>query len=274
MRRFFTTLLLLTLLGSASAQELPLDSKGESTVKAEDGNLAINIAGMNFIFGSDGTAKSANSKSAGKVHFGFAGIDAPSYNHLALIEIGSNFVANTDFSSCSDEVAAALAFSNRKAVNVTINLMTMNVPLSAKRTVCFSMGFGFAMENYTFDGDVSLKYNSGNFELVELDQSIKKSKMLVDYIHIPLLFDFNIRKGFFISAGASLDILCASRLTYKRPKTTIEGTLPLNPVQVGVTGRIGWRRIYAFVNYSPMNMYKKASNVSANRVSAGMGFYF
>lgn len=261
---------------SASAQQtIALDKSGESSVTTENGNLSINLAGMNFLFGSNlsKTTQSEKSKKSSKAEFGFGGF-MPSYNHLALFEIGSNFVVNTDFSNCEPAVQEALRFSHRKAVQLAINLMTMNVPFNPKRTLGFTLGFGFNTENYTFANNVTIKYEHGDFNIVELDASVKKSKLAISYIHIPMLFDWNIRKGFFISAGASLDILMGGKLSYKKPKVVAKSEIPLNPLQVGVTARIGWRRLYAYVNYSPLNMYKSYSGINANRMSAGMGLWF
>lgn len=278
MRRLISTMVLVVLFYGASAQQvISLDSKGQSSVTAKDGQLAINIAGMSFSFGGE---KKSSSPTSGKTtkksvaQFAYAGITAPKYNHLSLFEIGTNFLVQTDFSAMDKPVATALDFSSRKAVQCTINLMTMNVPLNPKRTLGFTLGFGFEMNNYTFNDKVLLKYEQGSFVVEPLQQSIKKSKLAVTYIHIPMLFDWNIRRGFFISAGATFDILMGSQLSYKKPKTKIEGKLPLNPVQVGVTSRIGWRRVYAFVNYSLLNMYKNKTDITARRMSAGVGLYF
>lgn len=65
-----------------------------------------------------------------------------------------------------------------------------------------------------------------------------------------------------------------SRLEYKKPQHSVNGTMPLNPIQVGITGRIGWKRLYAFVNYSPMNFYKSETNIKGHRLSAGAGIWF
>lgn len=271
MKQILTTLVLITLCFSASAQQkIALDNSGQSTVTAENGNLSVNIAGMSFsLAGSAGSSKSNS-----KVQFDFAGESSHATNHLALFEIGSNFVVNTDFSAYDAAMQQVLGFTNRKSINVNLNLLTMNVALNRKKTLGFTLGFGFAMENYCFSNKVSLKYEDGRFQTIELAEGVKKSKLSIDYIHIPMLFDWNIRNSFFISVGANLDILMASRLAYKKPKTKLEERLPLNPVQVGVTARVGWRRIYAYVNYSLLNMYKSSSQISANRMSAGVGFYF
>ena len=273
MRRFVKIFSLLVMLFSTTTaqQVIPLDSKGESSVEVKDGKLNLSIAGIDLFFSGEKRVEKSGSKTAS---FSFAGINMVRNNHLALIEIGSNFTVNNDFNKYDGAVRDALHFSNHKAVTCTINLLTMNMPLNKKRTLGFTMGFGFAMENYTFADKVTLKYDNGLFDVVQLDPSIKKSKVAINYIHIPLLFDWNIREGFFVSAGGSLDILMGSKLSYKKPKTTVEGRLPFNPVQVGVTARIGWRRIYAFANYSVLNMYKKSTDISANRMSVGMGLFF
>ena len=277
MKRFLATLALMAFVMSASAQQtIALDKSGESSVTTENGNLSINLAGMNFLFGGSysKTTQSEKSEKSSTAQFGFGGISLPSYNHLALFEIGSNFVVNSDFSSCEPAVQETLRFSHRKAVQFTINLLTMNVPFNPKRTLGFTLGFGFNTENYTFANNVTIKYEHGDFNIVELDASVKKSKLAISYIHIPMLFDWNIRNGFFISAGASLDILMGGKLSYKKPKVVAKSEIPLNPLQVGVTARIGWRRLYAYVNYSPLNMYKSYSGINANRMSAGMGLWF
>ncbi len=274
MKKIFTTLLLIAFATTAVAQQtISLDKSGQSSVTADNGDLTINLAGMNFRLGGRDSVATQSSKSS-KAYFRFGGVNIPSYNHLALLEIGTNFVVNTNFTGYDTAMQEVLGFSNHKAVCVNINLMTMNVPLNPKRTLGFTLGFGFAMENYTFNKNVSLSYDQGRFNIINLDEGIKKSKLAVSYIHMPMLFDWNIRQRFFISAGASLDILMNSQLSYKKPKTQIDRALPLNPIQVGVTARIGWRRIYAFVNYSVLNMYKQSTDISANRISAGMGLWF
>ena len=275
MKRLFTTLALLTLCLSVSAQQtIALDNSGESSVTAEDGKLSVNIAGLSLSLVGNTVTKTDKDTSKSKVKFDIIGTSRnKSYNHIALFEIGSNFVVNTDFSGYDLPLQEALSFSNRKAVNVNLNLMTMNV-VGPKHILGFTMGFGFTMENYTFDNKVSLKFDDGKFALIPLEQSISKSKLAINYIHIPMLIDINIGRGFFISAGANFDILMSSQLSYKKPKTTLEDRLPLNPVQVGATARIGWRRIYAYANYSLLNMYKPSAGVEAYRMSAGVGIWF
>lgn len=289
MKQLLTTLILIASLAiSATAQEptkqetgstIYLDQSGTDSLSSKDGHTTLTIAGMRFDFGNHNpkstTTQKDNSIKIRIPKFNFMNMgDDSKYNHLALHELGSNFIVNTDYSMYTPEEANALAFGNHKSVYCAINLMSMNMQFNPKRTLGFTLGFGFAMENYSFAGDYSMEFRDGLMRPIALDPSTKKSKLLASYIHIPLLLDWNISKGFFISAGVNLDILMNSELKYKKPKTTLEGKAMLNPFQVGVTARIGWRKLYGFVNYSLMDMYKADRGPGAHRMSAGVGLWF
>lgn len=216
---------------------------------------------------------STKSDRKNRVHLAYAGIGAPGYNHLAAIEIGSNIFSFTDYSAYSPEEAAQLAFTRSKSTYLAVNLLTMNVALNRSRSLVFSTAFGFACDNYTFAGNYTMENRDGMMHAMALDPSIKKSKLTTSCFHFPLVFDWNIGRGWFISAGANVDILLGSALVYKKPKTTIEGVTTLNPVQVSITARFGWRRLYGFVNYSPIGMFKSGTGPKIHRMSIGVGIW-
>lgn len=225
------------------------------------------------IYGNDTTQPTRNRREE-RVQFGFLGLDAPRHNHFAALEIGSNIFTHTDYSAYSPEEAAQLAFTNSKSIYMAFNCVTMNVALNRSRSLAFSMAVGFTSENFTFAGKYTMENRDGMMHAVALDPSTKKSKIMTTSLHIPLTFDWNIDRNWFISAGASIDILLASSMVYKKPRTTIEGIATLNPIQVGVTARIGWRRLYGFINYSPMEMFKPGTGPEIHRMSVGAGIWF
>lgn len=117
MRRFFTLFSLLAILFSTTTaqQVIPLDSKGESSVAAKDGKLDLSIAGMNFSFGGQKKSES-ESKSSQKVNYTFGGVSMAKNNHLALVELGTNFTVNNYFDKYDGAVRNALNFSNHKSI--------------------------------------------------------------------------------------------------------------------------------------------------------------
>lgn len=253
----------------------------DNTITTNDGKMRLTLNGMCFDFGGDNDESSVvviNDRittSGKKAYYGFLGVGSPNFNHHAFMEIGANVLTQLDYSAYTPEEANALMFSSNKAVHITMNVGTLNVPLNRSRSLVLSTSFGFTCENYTFAGDYTMKFEDGMMRPVALEGKIKKSKLEASYFHVPVTLDWNINSSnFFISAGLTLDVLMNSRLKYKFPKTKIEDEVTLNPIQVGVTARIGWKRLYAFTNYSFIDMFKANTGPKARRLSAGMGIWF
>lgn len=256
-----------------------LDSKGANSITANDGKLSLMLNGTRFNIGQskkqEEVMEAPNmSRAQRKAYFGLFGIGSPNFNHIAAFEVGVNTFVGSDYSMYSVEEANQLMYTNKKAVNFTFNIGNFNIPLNPRRTLVLSGAFGFTYDNYTFADNYTMEYRDGLMRPVALDGDIKKSKMVASYFHMPIMIDWNIGKNFFLSAGVNLDVLVNSHLKYKFPKTTIENTITLNPVQVGVTGRVGWKRLYGYVNYSFIDMYKKGTGPGGKRLSAGVGIWF
>jgi hypothetical protein len=285
-----------------------LDSSKENSISSSNGKLSLMLNGTRFEIGdkeeqkadstcyykrgADGSlrmlsreelaiaAYNANiktiesNKNKSKAYFGLFGIGAPRFNHFSVVEIGSNIFTGLSYDGYTKEEANALTFSSRKAVCVTMNVGSLNVPLTTNRSLVASLAFGFTWENYTIAGNYTMEYREGMMRPLAVDANLKKSKMVASYFHVPLTLDWNIKDEFFISAGVNLDILMGSHLKYKLPKTKIKDEITLNPVQAGFTARIGWKRIYVFANYTFNEAFKTGTGPKANRFSVGMGVGF
>jgi hypothetical protein len=109
---------------------------------------------------------------------------------------------------------------------------------------------------------------------VELDEGTKISKFNTVYFHIPMMLDWNIKHNFFISAGVNVDILMGTGTKYKFPRTTINDKATVNPVQVGATAHIGWKRLYGYANYSFVDLFREGTGPKGKRLSVGLGIWF
>ncbi len=291
MKRLLITLLLATVsIATINAQEsdnkqIYKSKDGDNSISAaDDGSMVLIINGLRFKIDGYTADHIENSdivpnddrfaKRNSRAHFGIFGLGSPSYNHLALIEAGSSLLVGEEYSGYSAEEQEAMAFDYGKSSHFTANLMHLNVALDRRNISTFTIGFGMSSDYYRLKHDVTLGYADGKLHAIALDGDAKKSKLITSYLNFPVLFDVNMGKGFFISAGARFNVLINSMLKYKNPKTTVEGTLPLNPIQVDIMARIGWKRLYVFANYSPMSLYKSSTGVKANRMSIGAGIWF
>ena len=253
-----------------------LDSEGNNAISSNNGNLSIMLNGSRFEIGNGKIehVEVASIKKPQRAYFGFMGLDSPSFNHIAWFEIGTNAFVNTDYSMYSPEDANALMFSSTKSINYSFNVCTLNVPLTQSRSFVFSMAFGFTLEDYAFNSNHTFKSIDGMMRPVALEGNIKKSKFSTSYFHIPMMLDWNIKHSFFISAGANLDILMSTQTRYKFPKTIIQDKATISPIQVGVTARIGLKRLYGYVNYSFIDLFREGTGPKGKRLSAGVGIWF
>lgn len=278
MKRLFISIIAILSVVAVSAQgqdpaernTIYIGSDGQNRITTDDGNISLTIAGVNLEFGNSGSA--ASNKENPRVTF--SAFEVRNTDHLALLEVGVNTLVNTDYSMYSKEETAMLSFGNRKSTYIAINLLSMDVALNKRGTWSFNMGFGFGCERYAFAGPYSMQYADGMMRPVKLEGDIKKSQLGVDYIHMPFLINWNFSNKFFVAAGANLDIVMNNFLRYRKPITTIERTVTVNPVQIGATARIGYGKLYGFVNYSFLEMFKSGTGPKANRLSAGVGLFF
>ena len=296
MKRFI--LIVVTLLvgvAYCSAQEATKQD-GDDTVRVGDsavvtsnnGKLSLSFNGTAFEIGKRESVVSGNQAYADmasaindeplnndqRAYFGFMGVGSPYYNHFALLEFGVTTLVGTDFSAYSPSEANAMKHAFNKGFNFTANLGTVNISLNKSRSLALSMAFGVMVDRFKFSDGHTLEYREGMMHPVQHGEGYTKSKLEASYFHLPVTLDWNISRTVFVSAGVNLDVLMGTALVYKKPRTTVEGTVTLNPVQVGVTARVGWKRLYGYMNYSFVDMFKHDTGPDGKRLSAGVGIWF
>lgn len=209
-----------------------------------------------------------------RVYFGFLGIGAPYFNHFALLELGTNSFVGANYSAYSDVEANNMMFNTNRSFTFTANLGTLNISLNQKRSLALSFAFGATIDHYSFMSNHTLEFVDGMMRPVALDQGYTRSSMEASYFRMPVTLDWNITRTAFVSLGVNLDVLFGSSLIYKKPRTTIQNTVTLNPIQFGVTARVGWKRIYGYANYSFNDVFKRGTGPKGKRLSVGIGLWF
>lgn len=209
-----------------------------------------------------------------RAYFGFLGIGAPYFNHFALLELGTNSFVCANYSAYSDVEANNMMFNANHSFTFTANLGTLNISLNQKRSLALSLAFGVTIDRYGFMSNHTLEFVDGMMRPVTLDQSYTRSSMEASYFRMPITLDWNITRTAFVSVGVNFDVLFGSSLIYKKPRTTIQDTVTLNPIQFGVTARVGWKRIYGYVNYSFNDVFKRGTGPEGKRLSVGIGLWF
>lgn len=280
MKRIFLLLLSVAAFATAGAQQIDsskiyLDDSQKSSLSASNNDAILSIGGMSLTFGEREPVLTigevAPTKSRSKISF--AGINGASYNHLALVEFGFCQLVGTDYSAYAAEDRGFLDLNNGKSIQMNFNLVTFNTLLNKSRTLSLSIGLGLSVDNYTFSNDLTIKYSDGMMRPEPIDSSYKKSKLVATYLHLPIMLDWNIKKGLFLSAGLNFDLNIGGHTKIKFPKEKYRNC-NLNPFDIGATVRLGFRRLYVYGNYSFFEMFKQDRGPKAHRMSIGVGLWF
>ncbi len=281
MKRIFLTLFSVATVASASAQQtdnskIYLNEQQQTSLSASGHTATLSVGGLELIFGEQDPALTLgvyphNNESNTKISY--AGFNGVSYNHLSLMEFGFCQIVGTDYGAYAAEDRGFMDLNNGKSIHVAFNFVTFNTLLTKSRTLGLSIGLGLSVENYVFSNDLTIKYADGMMRPEPIDASYKKSKLVATYLHVPVLLDWNIRRGLFLSAGLNFDLNIGGHTKIKFPKEKYRNC-HLNPFNVGATVRLGFQRLYVYGNYSFMEMFKQDQGPKAHRMSVGLGLWF
>ncbi len=281
MKRIFLPLFSVAIVASAAAQQtdnskIYLNEQQQTSLSASGHTATLSVGGLELIFGEQDPALTLgvyphNNESNTKISF--AGFNGVSYNHLSLMEFGLCQIVGTDYGAYAAEDRGFMDLNNGKSIHVAFNFVTFNTLLTKSRTLGLSIGLGLSVENYVFSNDLTIKYADGMMRPEPIDASYKKSKLVATYLHVPVLLDWNIKKGLFLSAGFNFDLNIGGHTKIKFPKEKYRNC-HLNPFNVGATVRLGFQRLYVYGNYSFMEMFKQDQGPKAHRMSVGLGLWF
>jgi hypothetical protein len=160
-----------------------------------------------------------------------------------------------------------------KSIHVGINLFTFSSRLTRDNTLGVTWGIGLSSSNFMFDTPTTFTKQDKLVHPVEVDYSLKKSKLNTFAVRIPLAFEINPTRDFFFSVGGYADLMFGSHMKWKSPKDKLY-RLGTNFLQAGLTARVGARNIYAFANYGMVDLFRNGRGPVVSPYTFGIGFGF
>ncbi|WP_299578619.1 outer membrane beta-barrel protein [uncultured Sunxiuqinia sp.] len=156
-----------------------------------------------------------------------------------------------------------MSLNQSKSMEVNINFLEYNIVLSDQR-VGLVTGMGWTMNNYRFDNAITLQKVDGQIVPLELEHDgLKKSKLTVSYLTIPLLLEFQIpvndhSNEVYISGGliGGFNLGSHTKVKTDRSKSKDHGNFNINPFKYAVTGRVGLKDIGVYATYNLSSIFK------------------
>ena len=274
MKSIISSALIILVFISASAQKKSLVSVNEDADKTEvsifndkihivdsydDDTTHVRIGRSNIEIIEDGNSTRVDFHKDKDSDFHWEKKHKRFNGHWSGFELGFNGFYNEKYFS-DDEF---MELDQPKSLEVNLNFLEYNIALQKDRgNIGLITGMGFSMNNYRFDNPLTIDKEDGLIVPVSLDpEGLKKSKLYVSYLTVPLLLEFQIpvndfSNKIFISGGVIGGVNIGSRTKIKQDssKTKDKGSFHINPFKYAATARVGLGDIsvYAVYNLSPL----------------------
>lgn len=192
-----------------------------------------------------------------------------------IVDLGfSNFHDETNYASAEAQQMAPgineewFDLRTGKSVNVNLWLFMQRLKL-VKNVVNLKYGLGVELNNYRFsDEHIIFQKNPTliSYETTGDYADIKKNKLAVDYVTVPLMLNFNLAPGkgrgksFGFSAGVSGGYLYSARQKLKftnDDKRKTHDDFDLRKWKLSYIGELGLGPVKLYGSYAPKSMWEK-----------------
>jgi hypothetical protein len=242
-------------IGSKDGIEVIANEEGD-TVRIRIGKRTFKI-----IDGEDGTEvkSSREPKDESRKRSRYLG-------HWGGIELGTNIFYKTDYSLYPEELGYGefLDINHTKSLSFNINFAEFAFK-NDRKTVALVTGMGFSMVNLRLDQFVSVTKDPVSSQLIPvfLDGEVKKSKLYLSYLTIPMILEIVTplkmhSSPLTLGAGVigGLNIGSHTKVKYQNAKEKERRNFNINPLKYELTGRIGMGDIALFANYGMSSLFK------------------
>lgn len=203
--------------------------------------------------------------------------------HWAGFEMGINGYLTSDNSLSLPSDINFLELRYEKSAEVAINFLEQNFNLINNKLGLVT-GLGYRSNNYRFEPNVMLLADTtpigGMF--LEPKADYLKSKLVVNYLTVPLLLEFQTNpysrsSSFHITAGAIMGFRFSSHskiVKDENGKEKIKNKDPFNmaPFRWDLTARAGWGVINLYANYSLNSLFLADKGPELYPFSVGITF--
>ncbi|MCC6384550.1 MAG: DUF2807 domain-containing protein [Bacteroidia bacterium] len=244
--------------------------ESQSDSGSED-SLFIGAGNKKIVITEDSTHVKSNVKSYRK-----SKLTGP---HWAGFELGFNQWFAEPFSSDLPRGNDYLELNSGKSIAVNLNLVDYGLKIY-KRNLMLVTGIGVTWNNWRFQNAVTLFPNQPALTGVMDTLPMKKSKLTVSYVTLPLLLEFNsseqASKSFHIAAGVIGGYRIGTHTKRvledngKSKKVKEYDDFSFNTFRFDSTVRIGYRGFTLFGSYGLMSLFKSREGPDLSPFTVGI----
>ena len=196
------------------------------------------------------------------------------------IEFGMNNYLSDNRTLTLQQDAKPIELKTFRSWEINWNIMKKSYTIYKNRFGIVT-GLGLAFNNYSFDKQV-IFISGSTPEKFSIDtiSKLKKNKMAISYLTIPLMFEYQIPLGksrLHISSGIIGNVRLKSKIKQvddQDNKFVYRGTYNLSPYKLDGTLRIGYGHLSIYTNYGLTQLFRNDKGPRLYPYSIGLGLTF
>jgi hypothetical protein len=228
----------------------------------------IKIGGMIIIKKSDGRDSGSNRNVEVTMNRRPRRKPANVTTNWGIVDLGfANYSDKTAYGSAAVQQVVpgatdkdALSLRTGKSVNVNVWFFMQRLNL-IQHVVNLKYGLGLELNNYRYDRDLIFEKNPTR--ILAATEDLKKSKLALDYVTVPMLLNLNFTprrdKGFGISGGVSAGYLYSARYKNKdgnSDKNKVHDNFDLEKFKLSYIGELNLGVVTLYGSYAFKNMWE------------------
>ncbi len=201
-------------------------------------------------------------------------------SHWAGFELGVNMLADSDYKTSAPEGYDFLKLKTGKSIAVNFNMVDFEIDLYRKNIMLVT-GLGFTINNYRFKSQSYLLPGTDSvIAFMDPSVDVKKNKLVVNYITVPLLLEFNTSRnpdrtvhfaaGIIGGLRVGSHVKLVKEINGDNTKSKTRDDFNLNPWRYDATVRLGYRNFTVFGSYGLAGLFKNDIKPELNPVTVGV----
>lgn len=201
--------------------------------------------------------------------------------HWGGFDAGLNMLLSPGTALAPEGEYAFLDLRPLKSWNFNFNIADVGIAFNRNHVAGLYTGIGLGWNNYSFNNPIRLVKGDQHLEADWVDESVegrvKKSKLGVLYVQMPLMIEVRPTRGFFIAAGVTggLRIDTWSKIKFMdRYKEKVRSDYYVNPLKLDATLRAGGNDMGFFASYNLLPLFRQAGGPDAHTFNVGFSLLF
>lgn len=201
--------------------------------------------------------------------------------HWGGVDAGLNMLFTPGFTTGMHWDYSAVELRPLRSWNFNFNIADVGIAFNRRHTVGLYTGVGIGWNNYSLNNPVRLRKGDERLETIWIDEAeegrVRKSKLGVLYVQMPLMVEVRPTRGFFVAAGVTGGLRVNTWTKVRFYDGYVEkrhSDYYVNPFKLDAVLRAGGNHLGFYASYNLLPLFREDRGPKAHTFNVGFSLIF